>query len=79
MEHGIFCQHILKLAVKVDYFYVHQHQAMALDTDINTLHFAFQAKDAASLCQGTQDNVTEIGRYIQIAGPRDFIAFYDEE
>jgi len=40
--------------------------------------FAFQAKDSASNVQGVPDNETEIGEYIGMIGPTDFINYFNE-
>ena len=40
--------------------------------------FAWQGRDSANDVQGVPDNVTDIGRFIKIEEPTDFIDFYDD-
>lgn len=42
------------------------------------MRFAWQGKDSANDVQGVPDNVTEIGRFIKIEEPTDFVKFWDE-
>lgn len=49
------------------------------ENSYKNMRFAWQGRDSANDVQGVPDNVTDIGRFIKIEEPTDFIDFYDGE